>query len=84
MSEKTTNKKVKQANESISEDISLEEMFFQIEGIISSMEENDISLEDSFSLYEQGIHKLKYCNDKIDAVEKKMLLLNSNGELEEF
>ena len=83
MSEKSTKKEVKEVKE-VKEEVTLEEMFFQIEGIIASMEDNDISLEESFTLYEQGIHKLKYCNDKIDAVEKKMLLLNSNGELEEF
>ena len=41
-------------------------------------------MEDSFSLYEQGIQKLKFCNEKIDHVEKKMLLLNKQGELEAF
>lgn len=77
MSEKATKKEAKK-------DVTLEESFLQIEEILASMEANDISLEESFALYEQGIHKLKDCNDKIDAVEKKMLLLNSNGELEEF
>ena len=40
-----------------------------------------ISLEDSFLLYQQGITKLKHCNDKIDAVEKKLLILNEEGQL---
>ena len=43
-----------------------------------------ISLEDAFFLYEQGMKKLKECNDKIDKVEKKLLVLNGQGELEEF
>lgn len=61
---------------------SLEQIFQELEGIIGSMQQRDVSLEDSFRLYEQGVKKLKQCNDKIDYVEKQMLLLNGQGELE--
>lgn len=60
----------------------LEEIFQELEGIIEKMQQREVSLEDSFCLYEQGIQKLKQCNDKIDYVEKQMLLLNGQGELE--
>ena len=43
-----------------------------------------MTLEETFALYEKGIRKLKSCNEKIDSVEKKMLLLNGQGELEPF
>lgn len=62
----------------------LEELFEEIEGIIGEMEDKDVSLEQSFLLYEAGMKKLKQCNDKIDQVEKKMLVLNCDGETEEF
>lgn len=62
----------------------IEELFLEIEEIISRMEDKEVSLEQSFSLYECGMKKLKMCNDKIDAVEKKLLILNQQGELEEF
>lgn len=61
---------------------SLEEVFIDLEDIIKRMEQNDLPLDESFSLYEQGIHKLKLCNQKIDSVEKKMLILNEKGNLE--
>ncbi len=60
----------------------LEEIFLELENIIEKMQQRDVSLEDSFQLYEQGIQKLRQCNDKIDYVEKQMLLLNGQGELE--
>ena len=41
-------------------------------------------MEDAFSLYEQGLKKLKLCNEKLDLVEKKMQVLENNGELMEF
>ncbi len=63
---------------------SLEETFQELSMIIEKMQEREVTLEESFSLYEQGIRKLKLCNDKIDSVEKKMLLLNQQGELEAF
>ena len=61
---------------------SLEETFQELSMIIEKMQEREVTLEESFSLYEQGIRKLKLCNEKIDSVEKKMLLLNQQGELE--
>ncbi|MBO5371997.1 MAG: exodeoxyribonuclease VII small subunit [Lachnospiraceae bacterium] len=63
---------------------SLEELFEEIESILGRLENKDISLEDSFILYEQGMKKLKACNDKINQVEKKMLMLNEQGNLVDF
>ena len=53
----------------------LEEVFKELEEIIEKMQQREVSLEDSFRLYEQGIQKLTQCNSKIDYVEKQMLLL---------
>ena len=61
---------------------SLEETFQELSSIIEKMQKREVTLEESF--YEQGIRRLKLCNDKIDNVEKKMLLLNKQGELEAF
>lgn len=66
------------------QEVSLEEMFQELSSIIEKMQEREVTLEESFSLYEQGIRKLKLCNEKIDGVEKKMLLLNQQGGLEAF
>ena len=48
------------------------------------LEDRETSLEDSFRLYKQGMELLKYCNDKLDTVEKKMLQMNEDGSLGEF
>ena len=60
----------------------LEIILSEVEEIIGRLQQRDISLEESFLLYQQGIQKLKNCNEKIDAVEKKLLLLNEEGQLE--
>lgn len=66
------------------EEISLEEAFGILDEIARSLEEESISLEDSFSAYKKGMDLLKICNDKIDQVEKKVLVLNEEGGLDEF
>lgn len=66
------------------EEQSLEEIFSDLEQTIKKMEEGEISLEESFQLYYQGMDMLKACNSKIDKVEKKMLLLDEEGEEHEF
>lgn len=62
----------------------LEEMFTQLESVIKTMEQGDVSLEETFDLYHKGMNMLKLCNDKIDKVEKKMLILDDKGEAHEF
>lgn len=64
--------------------LSLEDMFSQIEEIIEKMENPKVPLEESFTLYQQGTKSLKACNGMLDEVEKKMQIINADGELEEI
>lgn len=66
------------------EELRLEEVLAQVEQCIEQLENPQISLEDSFRYYEEGIRKLKTCNEKVDQIEKKMLLINEKGQLEPF
>lgn len=61
---------------------SLELCFAQLEELIADLEQSDITLEEAFFTYEKGMKKLKQCNDKIERVEKQMLVLNEQGDLE--
>ncbi|MDE6363815.1 MAG: exodeoxyribonuclease VII small subunit [Lachnospiraceae bacterium] len=62
----------------------LDQTFERLEGLIGKLEQEDISLEESFKLYKEGMKLIKSCNDRIDKVEKEVLKLNENGELDEF
>ncbi len=64
--------------------LSLEEAFEQIENKIEQLEEEDITLEDSFVAYQEGMKLLQYCDAKINRVEKQVLKINEDGELDEF
>ncbi len=66
------------------EEQSLEELFIQLESVIQKMEGEDVSLEDSFRLYHTGMDALKKCSERIDEVEKKMLILDEEGGTHEF
>ena len=82
-------KKTEEANKAektdkAEEDVNLEEAFNRLEEAAASLEREDISLEESFQIYKNGMELLKKCNDAIDRVEKKVLLLNENGETDEF
>ena len=62
----------------------LEEMFKDLEELIGKMENEEITLEQTFDLYNNGMELLKKCNLSIDEVEKKVLVLEENGETDEF
>lgn len=62
----------------------LEQVFEKLDKIVNKLEGEDVSLETSFQLYHEGMELLKACNDKIEAIEKKMLVLEENGEQHEF
>lgn len=66
------------------EDQKLTDLFEGLEEVIEAMERADVSLEESFQLYHRGIDLLKSCNDKIDKIEKKMLVLDDEGEVCRF
>lgn len=66
------------------QELSLEDSFAQIEEVIRRLEAEDITLEESFSAYNQGMALLAKCNESIDRVEKKVLKVNEDGGLDEF
>ena len=65
-------------------EMSLEEAFVQLDAYISQLEKPDNSLEESFHVYEQGMKLIKFCNESIDKVEKKVQILGKEGEFDEF
>lgn len=66
------------------EEQTLEASFQILDGLVEKLESPEITLEDSFRIYQQGMELLKVCNSKIDGIEKKMLVMNKKGDLSEF
>ena len=61
---------------------SLEENFARLEETIERLEADDISLEEAFNAYSTGMAILKECNEQIDRVEKKVLKLSEQGDVD--
>lgn len=66
------------------QEMSLEEGFEKLDALAEKLEDRELALEESFALYKEGMELLKRCSEKIDAVEKKMLQVNADGEMMPF
>ena len=74
----------KEAVQTVQKERSLEELFDLLDQKIVQMENSEISLEESFRVYKEGMELLKDCSDRIDTVEKKMLQINQDGTITQF
>ena len=66
------------------QEMGLEERFAAIESILDQMEDENVTLDESFELYKKGMEQMKVANQALDQIETAMLVMNESGELEEF
>ena len=66
------------------EELTLEQCLGRIEETLKELDKEGLPLEESFALYKQGIELIRHSNEKIERVEKQVLELTQNGELDEF
>ncbi|NLZ80892.1 MAG: exodeoxyribonuclease VII small subunit [Clostridiales bacterium] len=62
----------------------IESAFVELNQIITDLDKEDVSLEKSFELYQAGLTLVQYCNDKIEKVEKKIIIVNEAGDVDEL
>ena len=72
------------SKETDSSTVTLEEHFANLEQIVAKMEDQNVTLDESFELYKKGLDEVKKANDMLTGIEKAMLVLNEDGQLEEF
>ena len=56
--------------------ITIEESFASLDAITEELQNGDLTLEESFQKYEEGMKLIKNCNTAIDKVEKKLEVIN--------
>lgn len=61
-------------------DKSIEQTFEELDRLMEKLESSDTSLEESFACYEAGMKLVKSCGEKIDKVEKQMIILQGGME----
>lgn len=57
-----------------------EEALEELERVVERLESGDLSLADSLGAFEEGVRLVKYCNQKLTEVEKKIELLIKDKE----
>lgn len=55
----------------------------ELEAMIAKMEDGESTLEDSFACFETGMKLVKECSERIDKVEKQIMVL-SGEDAEEY
>lgn len=66
------------------ENITFEQAMNRLEEIVSALENNQISLEKSVKLFQEGIQLTKLCNDKLEGIENKVAKILVDGKLEDL
>lgn len=64
----------------MSKEIQLEEAFSQLEDVIAKMQSGELTLEQSFQKYEEGMKLIQSCHSAIDKVEKKLQVIEGVEE----
>lgn len=59
------------------EELTYEQAFAELEQIVSALEANQISLEESLALFERGQALSQYCADQLDRAELRVTQLTS-------
>ena len=65
-------------------ELKLEEALDRIDALLNQMGDKDVSLEETFRLYQEGMRLLKNCSEQIDRVEKQMIQIDEEGQIHEF
>ena len=66
------------------EELTLEEGFKKLDEITARMEDSNLTLDERFALYKEGVKLVKYCSEKIDTVEKELKLVNDDLSVKEI
>jgi exodeoxyribonuclease VII small subunit len=67
-----------------SADKKFESALEELEQVVEQLESGELSLEDSLSAFEKGVGLVRFCNQKLNEVEKKieMLVKDKEGKLQ--
>lgn len=57
--------------------MTLEQSFENLSNIIGQLQDGNLTLEESFKMYEEGMKLVKNCNDALDKVEKKLVIIET-------
>ena len=65
----------------INKNIDIEDAFNQLSDIVSEIEKDNISLEETIKLFEEGILLTEICQKKLKTAENKVKILLKNSKV---
>lgn len=72
----------KKATSSPPQATSYAEAVQQLEELLTQLESGQLPLEELLGQYQRGAELLRYCRDRLQAVEEQVRLLDENGSLQ--
>lgn len=64
-------------------ELKFEEALKKLESIVQQLENEELELEKSLQIYEEGVRLSRWCNRKLEEVERKVEILSQNGQSKE-
>lgn len=53
----------------------------ELDAVVKKLEEGDLSLEQSLTLYERGVQLSRFCHARLEEAERRIEVLSDRGEL---
>jgi exodeoxyribonuclease VII small subunit len=73
---------LEQQNDSDDEELTFEDALNKLEELVRTLEQGELTLNKSLTIFEEGMKLAKFCNKKLEQAEQKIeILLKKNGEL---
>ena len=64
--------------------VTLKEQMEELAAIVDRLENPEVALEDSLSLYEKGMQLVKAASQSLDVAEQRVAVVSESGEVQEL
>ena len=64
--------------------LTFEEAYAKLNRIVSGLERNEITLQESLDSFEEGVRLVRYCNELLDNAQNRISLLQMNNDQPEL
>ena len=64
----------------VKKELNFEELMQKLESITTKLEKENLNLDESVKLFEEGMKISKECNEKLESAEKRITILLNDGE----
>ncbi len=66
------------------EQLTYEQAIKRLEDIVNQLEANEVALEESIALFQEGMELSKICDSKLKNIQKKVAQIYEDGQLKDL